>query len=366
MVTDAPLSAQVADAVADARRLLGLPLAADGAPGLEELDAVARTLVERLAQAGDRRAEAEHRAHQQRLEDLRRRCAGPATALERARGAVGRLRRLTSPSEMLTAAPRELCFGSDLDRVVLSAVRDGMMIAQTVHFRGEAGEAVAALQAMRANPVRLGHSIVETEMLRRRRATLVIDARTDPRVDQTTATIMGWDTYVAAPVAAGSSIIGLIHADRGRGSAVQAQDRDIVAEFANGLAQAHESASLRRALRHEREQMRSLLEWLNARSHELSDAAIELVPSPRVASPPPQPLEQAQALPDVLTRREAEILGLLADGKTNRAIAAELVISDGTVKFHVNGILRKLRVSNRAEAVSRYFSLLRARPRQSD
>ena len=60
----------------------------------------------------------------------------------------------------------------------------------------------------------------------------------------------------------------------------------------------------------------------------------------------------------LLTRRELDVLRLLADGKTNKAIAEALVISDGTVKFHVNSILRKLRVANRAEAVSRYLRLL--------
>ncbi len=63
----------------------------------------------------------------------------------------------------------------------------------------------------------------------------------------------------------------------------------------------------------------------------------------------------------MLTRREIEILRLLADGLTNRAIAAELVISGGTVKFHVNSILRKLHVANRAEAVARYYALQDAR-----
>ena len=47
----------------------------------------------------------------------------------------------------------------------------------------------------------------------------------------------------------------------------------------------------------------------------------------------------------------------MSDGSTNAAIANELVISEGTVKSHVKHILRKLRASNRAEAVSRYLRL---------
>jgi two-component system nitrate/nitrite response regulator NarL len=51
-----------------------------------------------------------------------------------------------------------------------------------------------------------------------------------------------------------------------------------------------------------------------------------------------------------LTPREGEILCHLAEGKSNKAIAKELGISDGTVKLHVKSILRKLNVHSRVEA----------------
>lgn len=53
---------------------------------------------------------------------------------------------------------------------------------------------------------------------------------------------------------------------------------------------------------------------------------------------------------DELTPRESEILGLLAEGQSNKAIARNLGISDGTVKLHVKAILRKLGVHSRVEA----------------
>jgi DNA-binding NarL/FixJ family response regulator len=53
-----------------------------------------------------------------------------------------------------------------------------------------------------------------------------------------------------------------------------------------------------------------------------------------------------------LSRREREVLVLVAAGKTNRAIAAELVISEKTVARHVSNILTKLRLSSRAEATA--------------
>ncbi|HSD21264.1 MAG TPA: response regulator transcription factor [Anaeromyxobacter sp.] len=54
-----------------------------------------------------------------------------------------------------------------------------------------------------------------------------------------------------------------------------------------------------------------------------------------------------------LTPREREVLALLAEGLANKAIAARLGISEHTAKFHVNAILGKLGVENRAEAIVR-------------
>jgi two-component system nitrate/nitrite response regulator NarL len=53
-----------------------------------------------------------------------------------------------------------------------------------------------------------------------------------------------------------------------------------------------------------------------------------------------------------LTRREREIVRLIGDGLTNKAIARALQIELATVKNHVHNILEKLRVGNRTEAVS--------------
>ncbi|MCG6941699.1 MAG: response regulator [Thiohalocapsa sp.] len=63
--------------------------------------------------------------------------------------------------------------------------------------------------------------------------------------------------------------------------------------------------------------------------------------------PEPAPKQPA---PSDLTPREQEILCHLAAGQSNKAIARELGISDGTVKLHVKAILRKLAVHSRVEA----------------
>ncbi len=67
----------------------------------------------------------------------------------------------------------------------------------------------------------------------------------------------------------------------------------------------------------------------------------------------PPPVRREPAVLEPLTDREREILQLIARGLPNKAIAAELHISEHTVKFHVGSIFDKLAVSSRAEAVAR-------------
>jgi two-component system, NarL family, response regulator YdfI len=73
------------------------------------------------------------------------------------------------------------------------------------------------------------------------------------------------------------------------------------------------------------------------------DAAL---PASAPASPP------LAELAEPLTRREREVLQMLASGVGNKEIAAQLDISEHTVKFHVTSILGKLGAASRTEAVS--------------
>ena len=83
------------------------------------------------------------------------------------------------------------------------------------------------------------------------------------------------------------------------------------------------------------------LDMLNELPHEPSPNEKSLV------------LEANQALPEPLTVRELEVLKLVADGLTNRAIATRLFVSVGTVKKHNSNIFGKLGVQSRTQAIIR-------------
>ncbi len=71
-----------------------------------------------------------------------------------------------------------------------------------------------------------------------------------------------------------------------------------------------------------------------------------------IASPAASPAEPTPQYPDGLTHREAEVLALIAQGLSNTEIASRLVVSETTVKSHINHLFAKTGVRDRAQAVT--------------
>lgn len=91
-----------------------------------------------------------------------------------------------------------------------------------------------------------------------------------------------------------------------------------------------------------------LLPRLRPAAPELVDAILRAHKAS--AEPRPTPLD---GLPEPLSEQELRVLKLIVEGKSNAEIAAELVISPGTAKWHVHNVLQKLGASNRPQAIAR-------------
>jgi LuxR family transcriptional regulator, regulator of acetate metabolism len=297
------------------------------------------------------------------LRELARRLAEEGSlarlrALERVRVAIGRLADAGPVSEIVERVPGEAATALDLDRVLLSRLDDGCLVAEALHCAGDDRAAEQTLAALRATPAQIGYPLVEAELLRRRR-TAIVGPDDEAATHQAYWEQMRWHEYLAAPVIMDGRVVGFLHGDRtARGAPLRTVDRDALARFAEGFSEVYERAVLRRRLRIERQELRRIASWADARTAELSDGAIDLARDRQQGDedadrPPPA----QSALRDLLTAREIDVLEHLVKGETNAEIARTLVVSEGTVKFHVKNILRKMNASNRAEATSRYMQL---------
>lgn len=274
---------------------------------------------------------------------------------------LARLAELGPPTEILERAPAEAAVALGLDRVLLSRIEDGLLVAESLHCGADGG---ALMEALSHEPVKLDYPLVEGEVLRRRRPQ-VVAADDDQPGRSAWAQTMGWREYVVAPVVLDGRVIGFLHGDRMDGAGLGEEDAAALGTFALCFALVFERAILRRRLRIQRQEMRQVASWADARTSELSDRAITLAldhDDEEAAEGVRSAAASDAALRDLLTRRELEVLKLMVKGETNAGIARDLVVSEGTVKFHVKNILRKLHAANRAEATSRYLRMTLSRP----
>jgi DNA-binding CsgD family transcriptional regulator len=269
-----------------------------------------------------------------------------ADALERVSEAVRRLGEQRTTEGLLTRAAAELVAGSAFDRVLVSEVVDGRLAPLTIADRADQPAADAALGELAEAVIRLEYPLVEYEVARGHEPEVVLVVDAGARTPAPLARSLGWGSYAVAALVVGSTTIGLLHGDATRsGRTVDGLDGEVVGRYAEELAGVCERAVLRHTLELHRAELSAAVHWMSARLGRLEDAA-GLV-SPRGA------LGDAR-LVESLTARELDVLRLLARGNTNLAIATALMVREGTVKYHVKNILRKLGATNRADAVARF------------
>lgn len=279
------------------------------------------------------------------------------------RSALSRLHGVDSIEQMLERAPAELC-RCGFDRAIVSRVEESMWWVESVHVKGDPEWASEIARVGRAHPMHIDHMLIESEIMRRRAPVLVRDAQHDRRTNAAIGQASLSRSYVAAPIMPDGRIIGLLHADCYVSRRhVDDEDLAVLWMFAEAFGYAFQRTALSERLRAARNEIQRMVRGIATAADDLCTARTELGrPQPQadgVTAPPPiaASLAANSSIESLLSRREIEVVALMSQGKSNGAIATHLVISEGTVKTHVKHILRKLKASNRAEAVFRYMRM---------
>jgi len=279
--------------------------------------------------------------------------SGAVVALMGVGQALANLRQTASLPALFRHATCALCEQVGFGRAAIFTLRDHALVPENVYARGAPEEGDQLLERMRRESFPLGPWLHESEVLRRRIALLVKDGPGDAHA---LATLPASRSYVVAPVICQEQAVALFHADHGpRGRDVIEVDRAALWAFAEGFGYALERGVLAERLRTHSERVLALARSTEASIEALTSPAVELPSGVRQISSTVAPAVPGRELLDGLTRREREVLTMLADGETNARIAQRLVVTEDTVKTHVKHILRKLGARNRSQAVSRYF-----------
>jgi DNA-binding CsgD family transcriptional regulator len=299
------------------------------------------------------------------LEHLRRR----VDVFARIHDALARLREVGSVAGMIERAPAAVAAACGFDRVALYRIDESnRLLAEAFHVAGDPEAARELLAFSREHPAPLGEQILETEMIRRRKPMVVRDALHHPLTYKPLVEHYDTPAYVAAPIMPEGRVIGFLHAEHGLErpgdpDGVDELDRDALWAFAEGFGYAVERMQLLERLRAQGEEVRRLIARTETVVTEYLDAEVRLAAAPHDGAAATRTAAALFAEPEtgpavLLTRREREVLALIADGATNAQIADHLVIAEGTAKSHVKRILRKLGAGNRVEAAAMF---LRAR-----
>lgn len=280
------------------------------------------------------------------------RAARQSSTLRNVQSALSRFQQSDTVSEIIDATPAIIC-GLGFDRAIVSRIHESLWVTEAIHIEGDKEWAEKILEIGRSNPERLVPGLFETEIVRRKRAVRVTNVQQESRVHRAVADASGSRTYVAAPIMPRAQVIGFLHADRYfHQGELSDFDLDVLAIFSEGFGYALERAIIVERLDNLRESVLSHSDGLTSIMTDELDGGFRF--HEPLERPAGRTVPQTDDWPSDsrLTRREVDVLKLMAVGDTNARIASKLIISEGTVKSHVKHILRKLCAANRAEAVS--------------
>lgn len=240
------------------------------------------------------------------------------------------------------------------DRVIVSAVRERHWVPEWVADERDEAWGEEILQIGRTNPRVLDGRLVESQLLARTPGIIVGDVQAEARVHHALVQAARTASYVAVPLTVNGVVTGFLHAD----CYYQRRNLDEIDTSTLSIF----AAALTRAIHHnvvaeELEETRSGLRQLSRSVPAFSDEHPLTSRTRAVARDDSWPANRDVPLAfRSLSRRELEVMRLIAEGRTNAAIGRRLFISEGTVKSHVTNVLRKLDASSRSEVVARWFN----------
>jgi DNA-binding CsgD family transcriptional regulator len=321
-------------------------------------DEVAQALTCRPACPGPLVALLQH-LHELRCEVAAFPTARRLQAVADARDGLERLRAVEDPKELLQHVAEEACCSCGFTRSVVARADAGDWVLAHACFKDDPAAAREYVEQCGRRRVPLEGAPLESEIMRRR-AGVLLDAAAEPQSIVTSRmTPAPPGAHVVCPVVVGDRVIAFLYAGGGEHD-VDDIARDALRWFADGVAQLYERAVLTARLRAQRDHVRQMVSSANTVMTELCESDIELRVRTSGEGAFASTASATFVAPErhlelLLTRRELEVLAVMAGGVSNAGVAEQLVIAEGTVKSHVKHILRKLRAANRAEAVARYL-----------
>ena len=189
------------------------------------------------------------------LEVARARASQQVDRYAAVRNALSRLHGVDSVEQMLERAPAELC-RCGFDRVIVSRVEESMWMVENVHVKGDPEWAGEIARVGRAHPMPIDHTLIESEIMRRRAPVLVRDAQNDPHTNAAIGHASLSRSYVAAPIMPDGRIIGFVHADCYVSRRhVDEEDLAVLWMFAEGFGYAFQRTALSERLRSARNEI---------------------------------------------------------------------------------------------------------------